>query len=96
MALMHIPSALRELTDGKSRVEVTAATAGEAVDELERRYPGIKARLVEGEGLRPGLALYIDGGEVDTGLRTKLEPESKVYFLAAQSGGVNNASIRSG
>jgi len=87
VALIHIPSALRELTEGRSRVEVSARTAGEAVDELEVAYPGIKARLVEGEGLRPGLALYIDGGEVDTGLRTKLKVQSKVYFLAAQSGG---------
>ena len=87
MALIHIPSSLRELTGGKSRVEVAAGTAGQAVDELEQNYPGIKARLVEGEGLRPGLALYVDGAEVDAGLKTKLEAESKVYFLAAQSGG---------
>ena len=87
MALIHIPSSLRELTGGKSRVEVAAGTAGQAVDELEQNYPGIKARLVEGEGLRPGLALYVDGAEGDTGLKTKLEAESKVYFLAAQSGG---------
>ena len=87
MALVHIPSGLRELTAGKSKVEVVAATVAEAVEELERNHPGIKFRLVDGDRLRPGLVLYLDGAEVDTGLRTKLYVESKVYFLAAQSGG---------
>ena len=96
MALVHIPSSLRELTGGKSRVEVAAATAGEAVEELEQKHPGIKARLVDGEELRPGLALYVDGAEMDTGLRTKLVEGSKVYFLAAQAGGVPDASNRAG
>jgi sulfur-carrier protein len=87
MAQLHIPSALRELTGGQSRVEVDAATAGEAVDRLDARHPGIKARLLEGGRLRPGLALYLDGAEVATGLRTRLTATSKLHFLAAQSGG---------
>ncbi len=87
MALLHIPSALREITGGQSRVEIDATTAGEAVDLLEARHPGIKAHLLDGDRLRPGLALYLDGAEVATGLRTRLTVTSKLYFLAAQSGG---------
>ncbi len=87
MALLHIPSALRKLTGGESRVEIDAATAGEALDLLEARHPGIKARLLDGDRLRPGLALYLDGAEAATGLRTRLTATSRLHFLAAQSGG---------
>jgi molybdopterin converting factor small subunit len=84
---LHIPSALRELTDGQSRVEIDAATAGEAVELLEARHPGIKARLLDGDRLRPELTLYLDGAEAATGLRTRLTAASRLHFLAAQSGG---------
>ena len=87
MALLHIPSSLRKLTEGQARIEVVSTTAGEAIEQLEISYPGIKARLIVDDELRPGLALYVDGAEVATGLRTRIDKTSKVYFLAAQSGG---------
>lgn len=66
---------------------MVSTTAGKAVEQLEISYPGIKARLVVDDELRPGLTLYVDGAEVATGLRTRINETSKVYFLAAQSGG---------
>lgn len=78
---------MRKLTDGKSQVEVSGATLGEAIDALEALHPGIKTRLVEGEKLRSGMSVFVDNELPLTGLRTKLKPDSEVYFAPAISGG---------
>lgn len=78
---------MRKLTGGQARVEVPGTTLGEAIDQLETLYPGIKGRLVEGEKLRGGLSVFVDDELPLTGLRTRLKPESEVYFAPAIAGG---------
>jgi molybdopterin converting factor small subunit len=86
MAKVHVPAPLRTLTDGQSDVEADGATLGELIDRLDEKHPGIRARLVEEGRLRPGMAAFIDGVQ-STGLQTKLNPDSEVYFSPAISGG---------
>lgn len=78
---------MRKLTDGHAHVEVDGSTLAEAIDALDALYPGIKARLVEGEKLRGGISVFVDNELPLTGLRTKLKPDSEVYFAPAISGG---------
>ena len=91
MAEVFIPSAMRDLTGGESRATVPGATVGELIDALEGLYPGIKKRLLSeqrADRLRPGLALSIDGENLERGrLSAKVGENSKVFFVAAQSGG---------
>ena len=42
---VRIPTPLRKLTNNEELVEVNAATIGEAITELQSRYPGIAERL---------------------------------------------------
>lgn len=88
MATIWIPSLLRNFTDGLSEVPANGATVGEAIDDLESRYPGIKARLVAEERLKPNLALVVDGATSKRGLRHPLGEASEVHFVPAISGGV--------
>lgn len=87
MATIFIPAQLRTLTDGLSTVEISAATVGEAVDQLEVRFPGIRARLCQGNDLLPGLQVSIDHRFTRQGLSAALEPRSELHFLPVIGGG---------
>ena len=97
MATVYIPSLLRDLTDGRDSVVVPGASVREVLQRLEATYPGIQARLCEGEGdtLRPGVAVAVDGQLTPLGLLAPLGPQSEVHFLPAISGGAEG-SPRSG
>lgn len=87
MPTVHIPAAMRAVTGERSTVAVPGGTLGEALDHLEAACPGIGARLLEHGRIRQGLAIFVDGMQVMTGLRTRLEETSEVYFIPAVSGG---------
>jgi molybdopterin synthase sulfur carrier subunit len=87
MPIVIIPTPLREMTGDVAEIQVDAATVGEVIDVLEKKYPGIANRLrVDGE-IRPGLAVAIDGAMSSRGLMQKLKPNSEVHFLPAIGGG---------
>ena len=87
MADLHLPTTLTPLfTELPRRVEIEAATVGEAIDSLDRQWPGLRDRLCEpGPALRPHIHVYVDR-ERGT-LETRLEPRSRVDVIAAISGG---------
>lgn len=78
---------LRDLTGGHETAAVQGAKVRELIDALDARYPGIKARLVAGEELRPGIVLTIDGVTSRAGLREPVSERSEVHFLPAIGGG---------
>ena len=87
MADLHLPTTLTPLfTELPRRVEIEAATVGEAIDSLDRQWPGLRDRLCEpGPALRRHIHVYVDR-ERGT-LETPLEPRSRVDVIAAISGG---------
>jgi len=87
MATVFIPTQLRRLTGGHDRAEVPGATVGELVDELERRFPGFRERVVEHGDLSPSLAVSVDGVISGGGLLEPVGPESEVHFVPALGGG---------
>ena len=78
---------MREATDGAARVEIEGATVREVVERLEASYPGLGGRLVEDGQLRPGLSAFVDGANVGRRLRTRLQPDSELFFVEALGGG---------
>jgi molybdopterin synthase sulfur carrier subunit len=87
MPLVWIPSLLRELTGGAEQATVPGATVSAVLDELERRFPGIRDRLCDGDRLRPGMAVTVDSQVSRLGLRQPLADKSEVHFLPAIGGG---------
>ena len=87
MAELHLPSTLAPLFPGlPRRLEVDAATVGEALDRLEAQWPGFRDRLCEpGPALRRHIHVYVDRQRA--GLDTELEARSRVDVIAAISGG---------
>ena len=87
MAVVYIPAALRALTGGETKVTVEGDTLRAVLDGLDAIYPGLKSRLVEGERMAPGMAVFVDGAAPTTGLRTKLSADAEIYFAPAIAGG---------
>ncbi len=87
MVLVFIPSLMRTLTDERDRVSAEGRTLRQVVDDLERRYPGMKELIVENDRVRPGLALAINGEIATTGLMAVVPDEAEVQILPAIGGG---------
>ena len=87
MPIVWIPSLLRDRTGGQATVSVAGATVHQVIDALDHAYPGIKARLCDADGMRPGIAVAVGSQLAPLGLAQPLEAHSEVHFLAAVSGG---------
>ena len=90
MADVHLPMTLLPLFHGlPRRLEVEAATVGEASTDLDERWPGLRDRLCEpgpaAVDLRPHIHVYVDRERA--GLGTELDARSRVDVIAAISGG---------
>ena len=81
-----IPSPLVPYT-GSSRVEADGATLAEVLEDLDRRYPGIRFRMIdEQERIRRHVRIFIAGDQVFD-LQKKLPPDEEVVIVQALTGG---------
>jgi molybdopterin synthase sulfur carrier subunit len=94
MAVVWIPSLLQSLTGGTENLIVSGGTVGEIIDNLEARFPGVKERLVEGDEIRPHIAVAIDGDVSPEGLEQAVKDSSELHFIPALSGGMQDVSSR--
>ena len=82
-----IPSSLRSYTGGLAKLDAAAPTVADLLKELDRRFPGIRFRVVdEQDGLRPHIRISVNA-EVISDLATPLRPEDEVALIQAFSGG---------
>ena len=87
MATVWIPSLMRDLTGGLAQVAMPGRTVGEVIDALEGAYPGVKARLCEGEQMDPAIQPWVDGRVALLSLLEPVGEGSEVVFLPAVGGG---------
>ncbi|HVV57929.1 MAG TPA: MoaD/ThiS family protein [Gaiellaceae bacterium] len=87
MADVHLPTTLPPLFPGLTRrLDLEAASVGEAIDQLDRRWPGLRDRLCEpGPALRPHINVYVEGRRAS--LDTALAADSRLDVIAAITGG---------
>ncbi|MCS7046653.1 MAG: MoaD/ThiS family protein [Gemmataceae bacterium] len=87
MPTVWIPAPLRSLTQQREQVVVAGTTVREVIDELERQFPGLRARLCLADQLRPGMIVAIDSEVSRRGLDQPVAVDSEVHFLPAVGGG---------
>ena len=81
-----IPSALRSYTE-LSRVDASGATLGAVLADLERRYPGIRFRMIdEQQRIRRHIRFFV-GGEAVHDLAHPLAASDELLIVQALSGG---------
>jgi sulfur-carrier protein len=87
MPVIFIPPLVRDLTQGVDQLEVQATSVRRAMDELEVQFPGIRERLCDGDELRPGLSVSVDGRITSMGLYQRIPAEAEVHFIPSIGGG---------
>ena len=82
-----IPDPLRSYTNESSEVEAEGATLEEVLRDLDRRYPGIRFRMIdEQDAIRRHMRVFVNGNQV-RGLGVPLRVSDEVIILQALSGG---------
>jgi molybdopterin synthase sulfur carrier subunit len=90
MATVRIPTPLRRYTNGERLVAVDAHTLDDAIAELDRKFPGLRERLVDGDGqIHRFMTVFVDEQDVRllSGLSTPLADQTEVSIIPAMAGG---------
>jgi len=88
MAVVLLPGGLRELVGGQARLELEAATLGEAWARLRESQPALAAHILDAGALRPEVRLFLNDEDA-----AELPPEhplgagDELFLLPAIAGG---------
>jgi len=79
---------MRRLVEGQSRVEVDAATVGEAIEALCRRYMPLRDRLLKPNGrLKPSLVIFVNDAQPAAKPETVLKEGDTLVLIQPVGGG---------
>ncbi len=82
-----LPSPLASYTAGRREVPAEGATLAELLADLDRRYPGVRFRIIdEQDAIRPHIKIFVNREQVP-GIGQALAPNDEVLVVAALSGG---------
>jgi sulfur-carrier protein len=87
---IRIPTTLRPMTGGDSKVEVEGSTLREVLDALDAKHTGFRDRLFDDEGkLRKFVNLFVADDDVRflQGLDTPVPSGETVSIIPAVAGG---------
>lgn len=87
---VRIPTPLRKLTNNEDLVEINAATVGDAIAELQARYPGIRERLLDESGaVRRFVNVYVNEEDIRflQNQQTRLKDGDELSIIPAIAGG---------
>jgi molybdopterin synthase sulfur carrier subunit len=87
MTVVRLPSPLYAYTNGKAEVMAAGETLTEILVDLDRRFPGLRFRVVdEQDRIRPTILFHLNG-RVVRDLGERVDPKDEVQIVAALSGG---------
>ena len=87
---VRIPTPLRKLTHDEEVVETSAETIGDAITDLESRYPGLQERLLDDDGqVRRFVNVYVNEEDIRflQEKETLLKDGDEVSIIPAIAGG---------
>ena len=90
MTMVYIPTPLRRLTGGQSKVQLEAQNIAGLIQELEAEYPGFAERVLDSEGnAKRFIQIFRNDDEIRTlqGLETLLSDGDRVSIIPAMAGG---------
>jgi len=87
MATVFIPGPWLKLTGGAAQLTARGRTVREIIAELDATFPGLQARLCDGDRLTPGLAVVVGTSIAAGGLLAEVPAEAEVHFVQAVGGG---------
>jgi molybdopterin synthase sulfur carrier subunit len=87
---VRIPTPLRKLTHNEELIEVGAGTVAAAIAELQRRFPGIKERLLDEQGgVRRFVNVYVNEEDIRflQNQQTPTKDGDEISIIPAIAGG---------
>ena len=74
-------------------VEVAATTVRDALVELDRRHPGISAKLLDNGAVKPFIRIFVGPDDIGglAGLETKLSERDEIAIVPAIAGGCDGS-----
>lgn len=90
MTTVYIPTPLRRLTGGQSKVQVEAQDVADLIQRLDEDYPGIADRVLDGDGnAKRFIQIFRNDEEIRTlqGLETPVSEGDRVSIVPAMAGG---------
>jgi molybdopterin converting factor small subunit len=90
MATILIPTPLRRLTGGQSKVLVAGSDVASLLTGLNTQYPGIAEKLFDASGdVKRFINVFVNDDEIRElqGLATPVKDEDRVSIVPAMAGG---------
>ena len=87
--IVRVPASLRSLTGGEEQVNAAGNTVATVLEDLERRHPGMKERLLDEKGVRRFVNLYLGDEDIRflDGLNTGVKDGDELSIVPAIAGG---------
>jgi sulfur-carrier protein len=84
---VQVPTPLRSYTGGEKCVDASGITLDDLLVDLDRRFPGIRFRVVDEQGrLRPHMRIFVNRA-VEDELSTPISDGDEIVLMQALSGG---------
>jgi molybdopterin synthase sulfur carrier subunit len=86
---VHIPTPMRQHTEGQTTVEASGASVQAILDDLSARYPGMNSRLFDNGQLRRFINLYLNDEDIRylDNLNTAVKDGDQLSIIPAVAGG---------
>jgi molybdopterin converting factor small subunit len=89
MPLVRVPAPYRGPTRGEAEIAAAGATVRECLDDMEARYPGFRAQILDDDGrTHRFVRLFLNGQLLGpAALDARVGPDDALDVLAAIAGG---------
>ena len=86
---IHIPTPMRQHTEGKAVVEASGTTVQTLLDDLGRKYPAVTQRLFDNGRVRQFINLYLNDEDIRylDNLATPVKDGDELAVVPAVAGG---------
>ena len=87
---VRLPGSLRDAVGGTTKIAATGVTLEEVIADIERRYPGFRALVVDDAGrIKTYVNVYVgdEDARAHGGLAAPVRDGSEVMLIPAMAGG---------
>ena len=92
MTTVYIPTPLRRLTAGASKLEVEGSSVAELIQAVDAQHPGVAAKILDSDGeVKRFINVFRNDDEIRSleGLDTPVGERDRISIVPAMAGGAS-------